>query len=140
MIATWVESFVTTWTRTNRMSIALHHTIVPARDSVASARYFADLLGLEYVGPIGQFAAVRINETLTFDFDDRPPGFEEHHYAFLMSDEEFDAILGRVQQAGIPYGSSPGALDDRKVGEWSGKRGAYFRDLDGHLLEIRTLA
>ena len=122
------------------MSITLHHTIVPARESVASARYFADLFGLTYEGPIGQFAAVRINETLTFDFDDRPPGFEMHHYAFLMNDEEFDSILGRVKKAGIPYGSSPGSLDDMKVGEWSGKRGVYFRDLAGHLLEIRTLA
>lgn len=122
------------------MSITLHHTIVPARDSVASARYFADLLGLTYEGPIGHFAAVRINETLTFDFDDRPAGFEEHHYAFFMTDEEFDAIFDRVKKAGIPYGSSPGSLDDRKVGEWSGKRGVYFRELDGHLLEIRTLA
>lgn len=122
------------------MAITLHHTIVPARDKVASARFFADLLGLTYEGPVGHFAAVRINDTLTFDFDDRPAGFEEHHYAFFMTDAELDAILDRVKAAGIPYGSHPASADDMKVGDWAGKRGVYFRDLGGHLLEIRTLA
>lgn len=122
------------------MAITLHHTIVSTRDSVASAKHFAALLGLRYEGQVGHFAVVRINETLTFDFDDRPPGFERQHYAFFMSDEEFDAILARVQAAGIPYGSSPRSVDDGEVGAWAGKRGVYFPDLDGHLLEIRTLA
>lgn len=120
--------------------ITLHHTIVPARDSVASAKYFAELMGLRYEGQVGHFAAVRINDTLTFDFDDRPAGFDTQHYAFFMTDEEFDAIFARVKQAGIPYGSSPRSVDDMTVGDWSGKRGVYFFDLDRHLLEIRTLA
>ena len=107
---------------------------------MASATFFASVFGLPYEGRVGQFAAVKINDTLTFDFDERPAGFEEHHYAFFMTDEEFDSILGRVKAAGIPYGSHPASVDDGKVGEWSGKRGLYFRDLGGHLLEIRTLA
>ena len=77
------------------MSITLDHTIVPAHDKVASAKFFAGLFGLEYQGPMGPFAPVRINETLTLDFDDRWKNFEVHHYAFHVSDSEFDAIFAR---------------------------------------------
>jgi hypothetical protein len=62
--------------------------------------------GLRYEGPGGHFAPVRVNETLTLDFDDAD-SFDVHHYAFHVSDPEFDAILDRVQKAGIPYGSDP---------------------------------
>ena len=81
------------------MTIVLDHTIVPARDKDASARFFAQIFGLAYEGVQGHFAPVRVNESLTFDFDTRD-SFESHHYAFYISDEEFDAILGRVQAAG----------------------------------------
>ena len=82
------------------MAITLNHTIVPARDKEASARFFADIFGLKYEGASGHFAPVRVNETLTLDFDDAD-GFDIHHYAFHVSDEEFDAIFKRVQGAGI---------------------------------------
>jgi catechol 2,3-dioxygenase-like lactoylglutathione lyase family enzyme len=122
------------------MSITLHHTIVPARDKVASAKYFADLFGLPYVGPMGPFAAVRVNETLTLDFDDRREHFEPHHYAFHISEEEFDAIFGRVKAAGLIYGSQPWSQQDMQVDNSQGGRKVYFRELAGHLLEIRTAA
>jgi len=77
------------------MAITLDHTIVPAHDKVASAKFFARIFGLAYDGPMGPFAPVQINETLTFDFDDRRQGFEVHHYAFHVGEEEFDAIFGR---------------------------------------------
>jgi catechol 2,3-dioxygenase-like lactoylglutathione lyase family enzyme len=78
------------------MAITLNHTIVPAHDKEASAKFFAHMFGLKYEGAMSHFAPVRINETLTLDFDtwDR---FEMHHYAFHVSDAEFDAIFGRNQ-------------------------------------------
>ena len=78
------------------MAIILNHTIVPARDKAASARFFADVFGLKYEGASGHFAPVRVNETLTLDFDG-DDHFDIHHYAFHVSDVEFDDILKRVQ-------------------------------------------
>jgi catechol 2,3-dioxygenase-like lactoylglutathione lyase family enzyme len=120
------------------MAIVLDHTIVPARDKVASAQYFAKIFGLTYDGPMGPFAPVRVNGTLTIDFDDRWENFGVHHYAFHVSDEEFDAIFGRIKEDGIAYGSQPWSLGDMKVDESGGGRVVYFFDLANHVLEIRT--
>ncbi len=123
------------------MSITLNHTIVPARDKEASAKHFAHLMGLKYEGQMGPFAQVRINDTLTFDFDDRDRDhIARHHYAFHVSDEEFDAIFERIKAAGIKYGSAPWSLEDGQINHWRGGRGVYFRDLDGHILELLTRA
>jgi catechol 2,3-dioxygenase-like lactoylglutathione lyase family enzyme len=117
--------------------IVLDHTIVPSRDKEAAAQFFAQTLGLAYEGVRGPFAAVRVNESLTFDFADRD-AFENHHYAFYIGDEEFDAILARVQAAGRAYGSGPSSPEDGRINTRRGGRGFYFRDLDGHLLEVMT--
>lgn len=119
------------------MSITLNHTIVPAHDKEASATFFAQMFGLKYGGAAGHFAPVRVNESLTLDFDnwDR---FEMHHYAFHVSEDEFDAIFGRVKEAGIPYGSGPFSQDDMQINHRRGGRGVYFRDLNGHILELLT--
>ncbi len=122
------------------MSITLNHTIVPANDKTASARFFAELFGLSYDGPMGPFAPVRVNETFTMDFDDRRPPKEVHHYACHVGYEEFDAIFGRVTAAGLKYGSGPRSPEDMQVGSSLGGRVLYFRELNGHLLEIRTRA
>lgn len=118
------------------MAIILNHTIVPAHDKEASARSFAHIFGLTYEGASGHFAPVRVNETLTFDFDDAK-NFDFHHYAFHVSDEEFDAILKRVREARLAFGSDPwsreGTLNNRKGG-----RGFYFDDANGHVFELMT--
>ena len=119
------------------MTIELNHTIVPARDKEQSARFFADIFGLKYEGPSGHFAPVRVNDRLTFDFDE-DDSFEAHHYAFHVSDAEFDAIFQRVQQAALLYGSHPWDAENRKLNDWNGGRGVYFRDPSGHLLELLT--
>lgn len=121
------------------MAIVLNHTIVPAHDKDASARFFARIFGLPYERPVGHFAPVRVNETLTLDFDDRDR-FEPHHYAFHVSDTDFDQILGRVRTEGIPYGSGPWSLDDMQTNTWRGGRGVYFRDANGHVMELLTRA
>jgi len=121
------------------MAITLNHTIVPAKDKVASAAFFARMFGLE-VGPaMGHFAPVQVNETLTFDFDNRD-SFESHHYAFHISEEEFDAIFARVKAEGIPYGSEPWTSTNMQINTRRGGRGFYFADPNGHLLEVLTRA
>jgi catechol 2,3-dioxygenase-like lactoylglutathione lyase family enzyme len=122
------------------MAITLNHTIVPARDKDASARFFADIFGVPYLESSGHFAAVQVNPTLTFDFDTREGGLESHHYAFHVDDAEFDAILGRVRAAGIAYGSDPWHTENHELNSWNGGRGFYFHDPDGHLLELLTRA
>lgn len=119
------------------MAITLNHTIVPAHDKEASARFFADIFGLTYEGPVGHFAPVRVNETLTLDFDNRDQ-FERHHYAFHVNDAEFDTIFDHIKVAGMAYGSGPRSLDDGQINTRRGGRGVYFRDLDGHVLELLT--
>ena len=86
------------------MTIRLDHTIVPAKDKAASAEFFAEIFGLKVKPGKGYFAQVQVNEALTLDFSDEPedwggPGFDprkgnSHHYAFHVSDAEFDAIFG----------------------------------------------
>jgi catechol 2,3-dioxygenase-like lactoylglutathione lyase family enzyme len=121
------------------MPITLNHTIVPTRNKDAAARFFARLFDLTYDGPDGYFAPVRLSATLTFLFSDEAETFESHHYAFHVTDAEFDAVLGRVQAAGLPIGSAPWSLADGKLNDWNGGRGFYFTDPDGHLLELMTM-
>lgn len=119
------------------MAIVLDHTIVPARDNAASAGFFARVFGLRYDGPVSHFAPVRVNETLVLDFD-TSAAFEPHHYAFKVSDMEFDAIFQRVKDAEIAYGSGPRASDNMAINHRAGGRGFYFKDPNGHLLEVMT--
>ncbi len=121
------------------MTITLNHTIVPARDKAAAARLFAQLFDLAYEGAGGHFAPVKVNDALTFLFDDETGTFESHHYAFHVSDAEFDAIFGRVKEAGLVYGSAPWSAEDGKLNDWGGGRGVYFKTPDGHLLELMTV-
>jgi catechol 2,3-dioxygenase-like lactoylglutathione lyase family enzyme len=119
------------------MAIQLDHTIVPAHDKVKSAKFFARIFGLSYAGEVSHFAPVKVNDDLTLDFDNSSD-FEPHHYAFKVSEEEFDRIFRRIQDEGIPYGSGPRALDDMNINHRGGGRGVYFCDLNGHILELLT--
>lgn len=125
------------------MAIELNHTIVPARDKAASAKFFAKILGLSFdEGAVGYFAPVRVNETLTLDFDDdfdAADRFNIHHYAFKVSEAEFDAIFSRIQAEGIPYGAKPHSRDDMTINHRDGGRGVYFCDPNGHILELLTV-
>ncbi len=122
------------------MTIELDHTIVPSRDKEAAARFFSRIFGLTYNGTVSPFAPVRVNENLTLDFldFDEASDFETHHYAFKVSEAEFDAIFGRIKADGVIYGSGPGSFEDMQINHRRGGRGVYFRDPDGHILEILT--
>jgi catechol 2,3-dioxygenase-like lactoylglutathione lyase family enzyme len=86
---------------------------------------------------VGHFAPVQVNDSLTLDFDNRDQ-FERHHYAFHVSEEEFDQIFGRLEADGLTYGSGPRSLEDMEINRRRGGRGVYFRDPDGHVLELLT--
>ena len=120
------------------MAIVLDHTIVPAHDNEASARFFARIFGLGYEGTVSHFAPVRVNETLVLDFDTRP-SFESHHYAFKVSAAEFDAIFQRVRDERLAYGSGPFSPDNMQINHRNCGRGFYFKDPNGHLLEVLTV-
>ena len=109
------------------MPITLNHTIVPARDKQAAAKLFAEIFSLEVGAADTYFAPVRVNDALTFLFSDEGP-FESHHYAFHVSESEFDTIFDHVKKAGLTYGSAPWSADDRKLAT-----------PDGHLLELMTV-
>ena len=119
------------------MAIVLDHTIVPAHDKAESAKFFARIFGLTYDGPEGHFAPVRVNDALTLDFDTSDK-FESHHYAFYVSDQEFDAIFERIKAEPISYGSGPFDLDNMQINTRKGGRGVYFKDSNGHILELLT--
>jgi catechol 2,3-dioxygenase-like lactoylglutathione lyase family enzyme len=121
------------------MTMILNHTIVPAHDKREAARWFAEITGLQAEESKGHFAPVRVNDTLTFLFADET-SFDQRHYAFHVSDAEFDSILGRVKGKGLTFGSAPWSLDDGKLNDWNGGRGVYFRSPDGHLVELMTVA
>ena len=116
----------------------LDHTIVPSHDKVGSAKFFAWMMGVEYKSEQGHFAPVEIGN-LSFDFDDRRE-VAHHHYAFMVSDEEFDDIFGRVKGEGLRYGSGPRPENryDMEINTRRGGRGVYFDDPNGHSIELMT--
>jgi catechol 2,3-dioxygenase-like lactoylglutathione lyase family enzyme len=122
------------------MAVELNHTIVPAHDPKASARFLADILGLPVDPPVAHFTPVTLANGVTLDFD-HSDDVHENHYAFQVSDEEFGAAFGRIKDAGITYYADPACKQAGQVyGGKNGRRGTYFRDPNGHLMEILTPA
>lgn len=119
------------------MPITLNHTIIPARDKRRSAEFLAWLLDLTVDEQTGPFIPLHINEELTFDFDDEDE-FHTGHYAFLIDDELFNAVLDRLHGGSVPYGSGPEHGWDRSINHLGGGRGVYVNDPDGHSYEIFT--
>ncbi len=119
------------------MEITLNHTIVPSHNHVESARFYERIFGFEFVKVWGHFAVVKVNSTFTLDFD-TDENFSTLHFAFKVNDTQFDEILGRLKEEGIPFGSSPRSKIDGTFNTDHGGRGAYFEDPNGHVLEILT--
>ncbi|MGH3974635.1 MAG: VOC family protein [Pseudonocardiaceae bacterium] len=121
------------------MSVELNHTIVAARDKKAAADFLATILGLEVGAPFGPFLPVETSNSVTLDFmDSDADQIVPQHYAFLVSEEDFDAIFARIQQAGIAFYADPGRHEAGQINHHDGGRGAYFTDPNGHILEIIT--
>jgi catechol 2,3-dioxygenase-like lactoylglutathione lyase family enzyme len=123
------------------MAPTLNHTIVWCRDKLVSAGYLTEVLGLDEATAFGPFLVVEMGNGVSLDFHDfyEPDGeIASQHYAFLVSEPEFDQIFGRIRARGQEYWADPGLQRPGEVNGNDGGRGVYFRDPDGHLLEIIT--
>ncbi|MBN0045360.1 VOC family protein [Streptomyces actuosus] len=120
------------------MTVRLNHTIVAAHDRQASARFLADILGLEVSPPYGPFVPVAVPNGVTLDYMTTDGPIAPQHYAFLVSEDDFDAIFGRVRRAGLTYWADPFHRHAGEINHNDGGRGVYFDDPDGHRLEILT--
>lgn len=119
------------------MAIELNHTIVHAHDKHTSAHFLADILGVP-VGPeSGPFVVVELANRVSLDFMD-VPAVHPQHYAFLVSEDEFDAAYGRLLDSGAPRWADPDRTRPGEINHRFGGRGVYFDDPDGHLMELLT--
>ena len=119
------------------MSVELNHTIIFARDKHASAEFLAGILGLRTAPQWSGFIPIEMSNGVTLDFVDSKD-VRTQHYAFLVSDEEFDASFGRIKKAGITYYADPHKNERGEINHHWGGRGVYFDDPNGHLLELIT--
>jgi len=123
------------------MPVQLDHTIVPIRSQVESARFLAGLLGVAWAEKgTGPFSPVYINDGLTLDFQDTDEDFPVYHFCFRVSENEFDAILGRIKAAGINYRSSVRGPMDMQINTQFGGRMVYWNEPDGHQWEMLTVS
>ena len=121
------------------MTIKLNHTIVHSKDPRAAANFFAELFGLGKPVAFGPFLDVEVGNEVTLAFlDAEDMEIQVQHYAFLVSEQEFDQIFGRIQERGLEYWADPGRKQAGRINRHYGGRGVYFEDLSGHLLEIIT--
>jgi catechol 2,3-dioxygenase-like lactoylglutathione lyase family enzyme len=123
------------------MAIQLDHLMVPSRDKIAAAKLLAELLGVPWSSTgIGPFAPVFVNDGLTIDFDQWPEPIPLIHYCFRVDTEEFDAILSRLQAAGIAYRSAVHGPVDHAVDTAHGGSIVYWNEPDGHQWEMLTVS
>jgi catechol 2,3-dioxygenase-like lactoylglutathione lyase family enzyme len=120
------------------MAVQLNHTIVPANDRAASAAFLSDILGLPAPKPFGPFLVVEADNGVSLDFMQDDGEIHGMHYAFLVSEEEFDGIFGRIVERGVPYFADPQGRHEGEINTDWGGRGCYFPDPSGHWLEILT--
>jgi catechol 2,3-dioxygenase-like lactoylglutathione lyase family enzyme len=123
------------------MTVLLNHTIVRSRDKKVSAQYLTDTLGLPEAKPWGPFMVVEMGNGVSLDYHDvdaRAGEIASQHYAFLVSEAEFGEIFGRIEEAGQHYWADPGLGHKGEINRRDAGRGVYFKDPDGHLLEILT--
>jgi extradiol dioxygenase family protein len=119
------------------MAVQLNHTIVRSRDKRESARFLSEMLGVAAPVPFGPFLVVEVDNAVSLDFDDAVD-IVPQHYAFLVSEDEFDQIFGRIQAAGLDYFADPGGRLKGEINHHDGGRGVYWADPSGHWLEIIT--
>lgn len=121
------------------MTVRFNHTIVAAKDKVLSARFLAELLGLPEPQPAGHFLVVKLDDGVSLDYAEPRVDFPSQHYALLVSDDVFDALIAKIRDRGIehwadPRGQRPGEINTNDRG-----RGVYFQDPSGHFMEAITV-
>ncbi len=122
------------------MTVELNHTIVWCRDKERSSAFLTEILGLPPATTFGPFRVVDVANNVSLDFGDDIDESEiaPQHYAFLISEGEFDQIFERIQQRELTYWADPGRTQANTIYRHFGGRGVYFEDPDGHLLEVMT--
>jgi catechol 2,3-dioxygenase-like lactoylglutathione lyase family enzyme len=122
------------------MAISFNHTIVASRDKRESAEFLTELFGLPGPASFGHFMVVALEHGASLDYADVAEGDEirPQHYAFLVSEAEFDAIYDKFKSRGLPHWADPRASRPGEINTRDGGRGVYFRDPAGHALEILT--
>lgn len=120
------------------MPAELNHTIVWCSDPGASARFLADLLGRPAPTCFAHFAVVALDNGVSLDFAHAEGSIQPQHYAFLISEADFDAVLGRLKDRGLNFWADPRGSRPGEINHNDGGRGVYFRDPDDHYLEVIT--
>lgn len=120
------------------MAVQLNHHIVHATDPEASARFLADVLGLEPPTRFGPFVVVETANGVGLDFMRADGEITANHYAFLVTEDEFDQIFARIRERGLDHFADPGGQQRGEINHHDGGRGVYWADPDGHWLEIIT--
>jgi catechol 2,3-dioxygenase-like lactoylglutathione lyase family enzyme len=120
------------------MGVELNHTIVAARDKKAAASFLSDLLGLPAPHPFGPFLVVNVDNGVSLDFMDTSEDIHPQHYAFLVSEDDFDTIFGRIRAQHLEYWADPSHQKPGEINTRDGGRGVYFDDPNGHVLELLT--
>lgn len=119
------------------MTVHLNHTIVAARDKQAAATFLTEILGLDAPSLLGPFAIAAIGDT-SLDYVDTEGEITSRHFAFLVTEIEFDEIFARIRAQGLTYWADPFRRQSDEINRWDDGRGVYFDDPNGHLLEIIT--
>ncbi len=119
------------------MAVTLNHTIVHARDPEATAKFLTSILGLSAHRKLAHFTVVDVGVT-SLDLLPTTEPIASLHFAFLVSEAEFDEIFGRIKAAGMSYWADPFHREPGRINHWDDGRGVYFNDPNGHLLEILT--
>lgn len=120
------------------MSVELNHTIVSAHDAVASAGFAAEILGLDPPTRFGPFIVLQTSNDVSLDYRETSGQITSQHYAFLVSEAEFDEIWERIRDRRLPYWADPGRRRPGEINTRDAGRGLYFEDPNGHMLEILT--
>ncbi|TQN42819.1 catechol 2,3-dioxygenase-like lactoylglutathione lyase family enzyme [Blastococcus colisei] len=119
------------------MPVQLDHTIVGASDKRTSATFLAEVLGLGPPTTFGPFAVVKLANGVSLDFMDHEE-VHPRHYAFLVTEQEFDEIFGRIRARGLDFWADPFQRQPGRINTGDGGRGVYWHDPDGHVLELVT--
>jgi len=120
------------------MAAQLNHTIVWCRDKARSSAFMSEMLGLPRPQPFYNFMVVQTANGVSLDFMEKEGEVSRQHYAFLVDEGEFDAVMKRIAERGTAFWADPARSLPGEINHNDGGRGVYFQDPDGHLLEAIT--
>ena len=120
------------------MSVQLNHTIVESTDRDGAAAFLAGILGLPEPKPFGPFLCVEVDNAVSLDYMQSPGPIPNLHLAFLVGEDDFDVMFGRITDRGLDYWADPHHEQPGQINTRDDGRGVYFEDADGHNLELLT--